>query len=147
MGAMSVCTYNFCSSPYICIRSQAWIEEIILGDRFCPKNPFGWDIFVLNLPGSKDYDPKNPWVYKWNTKSGAIAGDATPFVDNGRLTGRSKEHYFIVTRSFSYRVNYYGSQDACRKRRPPSQSDNGPWNGSITITDNKNIYVMTIQAK
>ena len=44
-------------------------------------------------------------------------------------------------------MNYYGSQDACCKRRHASQSDNGPLTGSIIITDNKNICVTTPQVK
>ena len=52
----------------------------------------------------------------------SIAGDAITFVDDGQLTGRAEFYCHDVTRRFASGINYLGSQDASRKRRPPSQS-------------------------
>ena len=40
-----------------------------------------------------------------------------------------------------------GIQGASHKIRLPSQSENGPWTGSMLETDNKNIFVRMTQTK
>ena len=122
---------GFRASPYICIRGQYWIEEVILGDRRSASNPYKWSRVVLNIPGSDKYDPMMPWVYKWDDEASAIAGDTTNFVDDGRTTENSEEHEVRVSRRFSSLVNYHGSQYAPRKRRKSSQTNNVSWTGSI----------------
>eukprot|EP00978_Attheya_sp_CCMP212_P040338 scaffold219117_cov61-Attheya_sp.AAC.1 len=62
------------SSPYQAVQeAMAMAEEYIRGDRKDPKNIFRWDSVEFNLPGSKDYDPLLPWVYKVRLSDGKIA--------------------------------------------------------------------------
>jgi hypothetical protein len=66
---------GFWPSPYYAVRFYYWAEEIIRGDRRAPGNVLQWDQVVLNLPGSKEFDPSRPRVAKWNDLWGGIAGD------------------------------------------------------------------------
>ena len=140
------CMTGFKASPYIAIKVCSWSEEIIRGDRSDENSPFYWDCVVLNLPGSENYNPVFPWVYKWNSKLRCIAGDIFIYVDDIRPTGKNDNHCYQVMHCTASRSNYLGQQDAARKRRPPSQSP-GLWSRSLVKTDNSNIFVSTSQAK
>jgi len=52
------------SPPYVCTQTFGWCEDAIRGNRRETNNPLRWDEVVLNLPGSKDYQPEKPWVYR-----------------------------------------------------------------------------------
>ena len=52
------------SSPYQAVQAILVAKEMVRGDRRDPKNAYRWDNVRLNLPGSKDYDPRHPWVSK-----------------------------------------------------------------------------------
>jgi hypothetical protein len=56
----------------------------------------------LNLPCVTDYDPGLPTVMTWNNRAmdnkGRVAGDVITFVDDGRITGFSKENCHEVHR-------------------------------------------------
>ena len=60
-----------------------------------------------------------------------MAGDVVTFVDDGRLTGFSKDNCREVNQQFASRVQYLGMQDAPRKFRPPSQDKARSWTGTI----------------
>jgi hypothetical protein len=85
------CWMGFRPSPYYAIRFYYWAEEIIRGDRRAPGNPLRWDRVVLNLPGSKEFNPSRPRVAKWNDLWGGIAGDVLAFVDDLRTSGPDEE--------------------------------------------------------
>jgi uncharacterized protein (DUF1499 family) len=71
---------GFRPSPYYAVRFYYWAEEIsIRGNRRAPGNPLRWDRVVLNLPGSKEFDPSR------NDLWGDIAGDVMAFVDDLRF--------------------------------------------------------------
>ena len=53
-------------------------------------NPFRFDFFRMNLPGSELYDPSKPWVSKIKRSSNKIAADVVQYVDDLRPTGESK---------------------------------------------------------
>jgi hypothetical protein len=78
---------GFHPSPYYAVRFYYWVEEIIRGDCQAPGNPLRWDRVVLNLPGSREFDPSLPRVAKWNDLWNAIAGDVIAFVDDLRASG------------------------------------------------------------
>ena len=103
----------FYTSPYICIRGQAWIEEVILGNKRCQTNSYRWSKVVLNITGSESYNTCIPWRYKWDDGSWCIVADANIFVDDGRATESSEAQNIRATRRFASFVNYIGSQDAC----------------------------------
>jgi hypothetical protein len=122
-------------SPYNAVRYYYWGEDLVRGDPADEGNPMRYDRVVLNLPCMETYDPGSPKVMKWNdlafTDRGAVAGDVITFVDDGRITGFSKENCHEVHRRFASRVQHLGMQDAPRKFRPPSQAKAGAWTGTI----------------
>ena len=63
----SRCLMGFKPSPYVTTQTFAWSKEIILGNHLEVSNPFFWDEIKLNFPGSLEYNPALPWVYKWNS--------------------------------------------------------------------------------
>ena len=60
-------------------------KRVLLGDPKDADNVFCFDRVVENLPGTKEYNPLLPWVYKVPA-DGRIAADVHIYVDNGRLT-------------------------------------------------------------
>ena len=118
------------SSPYQAGQAILVAKEVIKGDRKDPGNAFRWDDVRMNLPGSKEYDPKHPWVSKIRLSDGKIAADLFVYVDDARITGPTEEECWAATRQAASRVNELGIQEAARKRRWPSKKP-GAWAGSI----------------
>ena len=138
-------------SPYNAVRFYYWGEDMVRGNPADLTNPMRYDRVILNLPCMESYDPGLPKVMKWNDIAfedrGAVAGDVVTFVDDGRLTGFSKENCHEVHRRFASRVQHLGMQDAPRKFRPPSQSSAGAWTGSIFRVGADQITVSVSQEK
>eukprot|EP00978_Attheya_sp_CCMP212_P001843 scaffold3811_cov53-Attheya_sp.AAC.2 len=106
-----------------------------------PNNIFRWDSVEFNLPGSKDYDPSLPWVYKVRLSDGKIAVDVFGFVDNFRQTGNSAKEAWLAGRQFAIKSNHLGIQDAPRKRRDGSSTP-GAWTGSIVHTGEDGVFLL-----
>ena len=77
---------------------MSFAEERIRGNRKDPVNIFRWDRVRLNLPGSKEYDPKLPWVSKVRKEDDMIAADLFTFMDDFRPTGPSKREAWLAGR-------------------------------------------------
>ena len=120
-------------SPYQAVQGMIWWEEAVRGNRSNTKNPLRWATIVMNLPGSANYIPSKPWVYKARL-DGSIAADFRAYVDDLQATGSSKEDCWQVTRLIGSKASEAGIQDASRKRREVSQSS-GAWAGSVLETD------------
>ena len=119
-------------SPFFAIQQMMWAKESIVGDKDDPNNPFRWDRVELNLPCTKGYDPKRPWVSKVRG-DGVIASDVFLYADDVRHTGDTEEDCWRGARRFMSMCNYLGIQDAPRKRKAPDQ-DQGPWAGTEVHT-------------
>ena len=117
-------------SPWVTIRLFAWAMEVIRGNREDKNNPFHWSKVTLNCPGSSDYDPSMPRLYKWSDVWNSIAGDAKTFVDDLRSIGCSEHHCRLITHQVESLMGYLGLQDATRKRRPVTPTP-GEWTGAI----------------
>ena len=66
---------------------------------------------------------------KWNSTGNCLAGDVITFVDDGRVTGSSKENCWGVYHQFASRMQFLGLQNAPRKFRPPllkTKQERGP---------------------
>jgi hypothetical protein len=85
------CLMGFKPSPYVTTQMFAWGEEVIIGDRLEPTNPFYWDEVRLNLPGTDEYDPSLPWVFKWNSKLKTMATFFGTYIDDICGGGSSEE--------------------------------------------------------
>ena len=122
---------GFAPSPEWACRFYYIAEEFVRGDEKEPRNPLRWDKVILNLFGNKNYNPALPSVIKWNSLAKMMAGDLKAYVDDLRAIGWSLEHAWQIARHVASRLQFLGIQDAARKRR----IDNGPWAGSIFISD------------
>ena len=121
---------GFQSSPYLCTQAFGWSEDFINGDiDDWEDNPLAWKDVILNLPGSRNYQPTKPWVYrtKWD---GSMAGFFGTYIDDIRTGDGSEKSCRKTTRRVASRTNYLGQQDAPRKRRPPSKNP-GAWAGAM----------------
>jgi hypothetical protein len=140
------CLMGLRSSPFNACKAMAWADDIIRGDRFDPSNAFRWDRYLLNLPGTKDYDPSLPRGYKWNDKNNSIAGNFEIYIDDIRSSNSSEEGCVLASRRIASLCNFLGIQDAARKRHFPSQTPR-VWCGAKSATDNKGLYTCTTQVK
>ena len=90
-----------------------WALEVIFGDRRNAANVFCFDRVELNLPGSLEYNPARPWVYKVR-QDGVIAADAHCYVDDVRATGPSEKDCWRASQRISSVLASLGIQDASR---------------------------------
>ena len=134
---------GFRSSPYMAVRFYYLAKEVIIGDTDDWDNPLSWQSVVLNLPGSDNFDPKNPWVFRWNKRWVCIAGGILTFVDHVRGSGSSLGHAWRVGMQLAKRIQYLGSQNAARKVRPPVRKP-GAWAGAIFDTSENDRITMTV---
>ena len=65
---------------------------------------------------------------------GELAVGTPAFVDDGRITGVSKDLCDKGAHQFCTRINYLGEQSAARKRRPTSLQP-GAWTGKLLWTN------------
>lgn len=120
-------------SPYRSCHMMFIAKEIAFGDRNQRSNPFRWHVVVLNLPGTKSYNSKMPWVYK-RRQDGAIANDCFIYVDDNKTTGSTSLECWKTSCRFWSKITNLGVQDAKRKRTSPTLRP-GPWAGSVAHTD------------
>jgi hypothetical protein len=105
---------GFTSSPYNSIKMSLVAEEVILGDRKDPENPFQWSHIELNLPGTENYDPARTWIAKVRI-DGLNACVLFTFVDDERVVGATQELTWQASSRLADRQAYLGIQDAARK--------------------------------
>lgn len=95
----------------------------------------------VNLPGSPDFDPSKPWVFKFRKDDGCIACDVFIYVDDIRVTGRNRDEAWKACRRVYSKLNYLGVQDAARKRRDASQTP-GAWAGSVIYATDEDVVIL-----
>ena len=132
-------------APYISARCMALLKEETLGNRLDVANVFQWDELVLNCPGSPNYRPWMPPVFK-QRKDGHIAADYVEFVDDRRPCGFSELVCWQVAQRAASVAALHGVQDASRKRRPPSQEP-GSWAGYVVHTTDDKVRGLVDQVK
>ena len=119
-------------SPYRSIQLMIMAKREAYGDHRDQKGPFHWGKIVLNLPGTRDYDPTLPWVMKVRY-DGHLACEVYVYVDDGKVTGWNRAACWAAASRFSKIMARLGIQDASRKRTEPSTTP-GPWAGSVAHT-------------
>ena len=123
------------------------MQEGVVGDRLALTNPMQWDYVILNLPGSPKFDPRLPWVMKWDKIRNNITGECTTFVDDGNCTGETAEHAWRVQRRFTTAMQYRGIQNAAHKTKPPGQENTGSWAGGMMNATNSTVSKFISKAK
>ena len=134
------CAMGLKLSPNHAIRATLRAEEFITDFPWSSKNPFRYSRVVLNLPGSPDYTPGQPWFYL-ERKDGTMASILAIYVDDQRIHAPTEEDAYVSARQVASREAYLGIQDAARKRRAPSQQA-GAWAGSIVRTNNSEVGLL-----
>jgi len=135
---------GFRSSPYYAVKAYNWCLDIVRGNSNDPTNPFAFDSVVENLPGTKRYDPKQPWLIK---KFGEkVANDIVVYMDDGRPHGESEKGCRKAGKRTSKITQYLGQQDAARKYRPPSQQP-GPWCGAFVAERDGSLWAYVSDEK
>lgn len=133
------------SSPYQCTQGGQWALEMALGDRMDEGNVFRWSYVQLNLPGSTNYDPSQPWV-SLRRKDGSLAAFVVLFVDDLRVMAGTERDCWLACRQVSSTFNFLRVQDAARKRRSSSQQP-GAWAGGVVQIENGKVYVLVSEEK
>ena len=138
---------GFRPSPYVTTQTYAWGEELIIGNYNCHTNPFFFDQVIQNLPGSKEYDPSLPWVFKWNSIDKVMPAFMETYIDDVKAGGSSEANCRRATHQIGSRLNYLGEQDAARKR---SQASKVPrvWTGAKCLSrEGVGLFVLAPQPK
>jgi hypothetical protein len=125
-------------SPYTCFQGAVRGERVTLGDRTDRENPFHWEGVVFNVPGSWDYDPSRPRIYKvrWD---GRIADELVIYIDDVLAVSFTHAEVWRASSRVAKTCCWLGLQDAARKRREPSMEP-GAWAGTVmwaTLVDVK----------
>ena len=120
-GRWERCWMGLRPSPFWAAWFYYFAAEFARGNPQDTWNALRWDKVILNLPGSETFNPALPWVMKWDSILGRIAGDIVAFVDNLRISGYDEEMAWQIARPFLSRLQYMGIQDAARKTRPPTR--------------------------
>lgn len=137
---------GFKSSPYNSVKMTLIAEEVILGDRLDPSNPFQWDSVRLNLPGTRTYDPTCSWIAKVRV-DGLNACILVTFVDDERVAGATRELTWQAGRRLAQIESYFGIQDASRKVGKCLQQPRA-WAGSVVhVIPGSGVYVLTSEEK
>ena len=137
--------FGWQSSPYLALRMLARAIEMAVGRPDDITSAFRWKEVLLNLPGTEHYNPALPRVRKVN-ESGLSAAGIVTFYDDGRVYGPNEQLAHSALRQITSRLQFYGNQDAARKRREISQRP-GAWAGGIAYTDQKIVRVFVSQEK
>lgn len=132
-------------SPYQACQACTRAKFIVLGKRGDPNNPFAWHYVSMNLPGSKTYEPGQPWICK-RTQDGNIAADILLYVDDARIVGWCISVTWQASMRMGKICSYLGLQDAARKRREPSQQP-GAWSGAVVIVEDGKLVKMVSQER
>jgi hypothetical protein len=101
----------------------------MLGDRQSVANPFRWDTVACNLPGTWEYNPAVPKLFKQRV-DGSIAGDLVIYIDDVRVVSDSNDEAWKASSRVAKTCSWLGLQDAARKRREPS-TEPGAWAGTV----------------
>ena len=67
------------------------MEEFIVEDHTELANHFRWDTRILNLPGSKQFDPTLPFVIKWDAEQKLIVAAIKAYVDDLRVIAATRK--------------------------------------------------------
>jgi hypothetical protein len=121
---------GFKASPYNLVHMYLVAKEVIRGNRNNYTNVFQWSNLMLNLPGTRGYNPLRAWITKMGPDN-SLASDFVCFVDNQRIAGHRSRKVREAGHAISTRESYLVLQDALRKVQAPEGSRTpGAWAGA-----------------
>ena len=128
------CWIGFFPSRYYAANFYYLALEIVIGYKEDEENLFRWNTVKLNLPGSTTFNPALPSVMQWNGLINNITSAVIAFVDNLKVSGIDEETAWKVGRQLAPRLQYFGTQDASRKTKPPRRQNDSAWAGLVFHT-------------
>jgi hypothetical protein len=109
---------GFKALPYNSVRMYLVAEEVIRGNRNNYTNVFQWSNLMLNLPGTRGYNPLRAWITKMRSDN-SLASNFVCFMDDQRVTGHGSRRVREAGHAISTRESYLGLPDALRKVQGP----------------------------
>ena len=139
---------GFRPSPYNSIHMFLIAEEVTQGDRHDPSNALQWNYIILNISGTRTYNPSIAWLSKRRT-DGLLASDFVTFVDDLQLGVQGVEQPKETGHTVSMKQAYLGIQDTVQKLRAAGGTKRpGAWARlSVCVEDDKGVVVLTSQEK
>ncbi len=131
-------------SPYLAIKATHLAFEVVYGDLRDPLNVFHWNKVIL--PGSLEYDPTQPKVWKYNPVTQGLAATVVAYVDDLRTLGLSQSECWRVMHRVATILTALGIQVAGRKARAPTTRP-GPWAGMVAWGYETGVCVRATQVK
>ena len=104
---------QFCRS---CVLRLLHVKRLLWGGHLEIDNQFYQDKVILNLPGTKEYDPTMPKLYRWNLLMKSMACLVGTYSDDTRRGRPTEEACKATSRRVAYRINYLGQQVAIKKK-------------------------------
>ena len=100
------CAMGQSPSPFTTVQQTRRLKRLMLGDRQKRINVFRWYRVVINLPGSVDHRPGEPWISK-RRQNGALAADAHDYVDDLRGTGPTSNDAWNISSVIAKTASYF----------------------------------------
>ena len=133
-------------SPYLAIEATHFAFEVVYGDRRDPLNVFHWTKVILNLPGSPEYEPTQPKVWKYNPITQGLVATVVACVDDLQTLGLSQSECWQVMHRVATILTALGIQVAGQKARAPTSKPR-PWVGMVAWGDETGVCVRATQVK
>ena len=73
-------------SPHGAIKHALHTKEFAIDNHRESGSPVRWDMIALNLLGMKTFDPRLPWVHKWDSERGCVSRATIMCVEDGHGT-------------------------------------------------------------
>lgn len=131
------------SSPYFATRYYYVTEEMVVGNPLDPDNAFFWDDVILNLPGKESFNPTLPFLFRRDSRYQKLATAISDYLDDLRVIAATVFLAWLASRQVASRLQYFGSQDASRKRH----LDRGQWAGTVFETERGEITKSVTKAR
>mmetsp|Transcript_26925 Transcript_26925/g.40745 ORF Transcript_26925/g.40745 Transcript_26925/m.40745 type:complete len:235 (+) Transcript_26925:1254-1958(+) len=135
-------------SPYASVQGALRAKMVIRSDQGLSKgdsNPFEWKTIRRNYPGSQNYDSSLSWIAKID-EEGLLATELHQYVDDLRITAKSKEMAWRASSRVAKICSFLGLQYAAQKRREPSMEP-GAWAGAVVSTEDGKVCKSVTQER
>jgi hypothetical protein len=116
-------------SLYTCFQGACRGKRVSLGRRADWDNMFHSEDVVTNLPGTMEYDPTQPRIYK-RIFDGRIAANLVIYIDDVQAVANLQEEAWRASSKQAKTCSWLDLQDAALKRREAS-TEPGVWAGAI----------------
>jgi hypothetical protein len=137
--------FGWANAPFSAVSMMMRGVELAQRSPADETSQFRVAVVFLNLPGSASYDPSKPRIILLRS-DGTLASVAVIFVDDGRVFAVSLLLVALAIRQLTAGLQFYGIQDAGRKRELGGQRPRA-WTGGVVHTDQGSTRKFVVKAK